>query len=125
MIQFCAVNTVLSAFTIIWTRYAGGRTIVGFAMQAVLLLPQLIVTWTTASQSHHRGLALSLFRSQQVSYNVMLPSYMVGKYFVSIEAQREEAELEEIHGKVLSSAARYMQTRLHLAEAHAARAPPV
>ena len=39
-----------------------------------------------------------------------------GKYFVSLEEQRAEAQKEEVHGAVVSRAAKYMQERLHVAQ---------
>ena len=103
-------------------RYAGGRTIFGFFEQCFLLLPQVLVTWQTAAASHRRGFALSLFRSEQVSYNALLPQYRTGRHFVPIEAQWEEARREEMHGVVLDSAAAYLQERLRVAEKAAGRA---
>jgi hypothetical protein len=43
-----------------------------------------------------------------------------GKYFVTLSEQADEASLEELHGKVITNAAKYMQQRLHLAERHKA-----
>ncbi len=71
----CFVNAALSAAMIYAERYAGGRSIFGYTMQSFLLLPQLLVTWQTAHESHHSGLALSLFRTSQVSYNILHPQY--------------------------------------------------
>ena len=71
----CFCNAVLSAVMIYAERYAGGRSIFGYTMQSFLLLPQLLVTWQTAHESHHNGLALSLFRTAQVSYNILHPQY--------------------------------------------------
>jgi hypothetical protein len=117
----CIANGALSAVMVYTQRYAGGRSIFGYLTQCCLLLPQLVVTLQTASDSRRHGLALSLFRSHRVSYNVMLPSYSDGAYFVSVEAQDAEAARQELHGTVLSSAARYMQARLHVAEKFEAR----
>ena len=112
----CAVNAALSAVMIYAERYAGGRSIFGYTMQSFLLLPQLLITWQTAQESHHNGLALSLFRTAQVSYNILHPQYYGGKYFVSLDEQREEAKQEEVHGAVISRAQKYMQERLNVAE---------
>jgi hypothetical protein len=112
----CAVNAALSAVMICYERYAGGRSIFGYTMQSFLLLPQLIITWQTAQVSHHNGLALSLFRTAQVSYNILHPQYYGGKYFVSLDEQHEEAKKEEVHGAVLNRAQKYMQERLNVAE---------
>ena len=116
LVGACAVNSVLSAVMIYVERYAGGRSIFGYTMQSFLLLPQLLITWQTAHVSHHNGLALSLFRTAQVSYNILHPSYNAGKYFVSLEVQREEAKKEEVHGAIISRAQKYMQERLKVAE---------
>ena len=105
LITFCVANAALSAVVIVKERYSGGRSIFGFVMQSFLLLPQVVVTWQTANDSQRSGLALSLFRSAQTSYNCMLPSYMEGRYFVSREAQEAEALREELHGAVVDSAA--------------------
>jgi hypothetical protein len=116
----CFLNTALSAASIFGARYAGGRSVFGFIAQVLLLAPQLLVTWTTASESHRGGLALSLFRTHQASFNIILPQYTQGKYFMTMRDQDDEHEREELHGRVVSSAARYLQERLRVAEKYRA-----